>query len=151
MEKAPAEFFERITGLLPMHIAFMSNAQVVKTLEVLVRRDLGSERLFLHYIYMRIERNALKFNTDEFVRCVRALADKGYGNDTQFWEEYMLKFCFVRSKPAGQERFFTPKNAKAVWDVLMYLQLKCPDINVEAPLKQVEKWMPAPKMLLNEE
>lgn len=59
MQKAPAEFFERITGLLPMHIAFMSNEQVLKTLDVLVKKDLGSERLFLHYIFMRIERSVL--------------------------------------------------------------------------------------------
>lgn len=82
MQKAPAEFFERITGLLPMHIAFMDNSHLLKTLEVLVKRDLGSERLFLHYIYMRIERNVLKFTVDEYVRCIRALADKGYGNDS---------------------------------------------------------------------
>lgn len=78
MQKAPLEFFERITGLLPMHIAFMNNDQVLRTLEVLVKKEMGSERLFLHYMYMRIERNVLKFTVDQYCRCVRALADKGY-------------------------------------------------------------------------
>ena len=44
-----------------MHINFMNNSELVRTLEVLVKKDLGSDRLFLHYIYMRIERNVLQF------------------------------------------------------------------------------------------
>jgi hypothetical protein len=142
MQKAPAEFFERVVGLLPMHIAFMNNANLLKTLEVLVKRNLGSERLFLHYIYMRIERNDLKFSTEEYVRTIRALADKGYSEDRQFWEEFMFKYCFEKAKPKGAERFFTPSEAKEVWDTLMYLQLKCPDLQMETTLKQVEKFMP---------
>lgn len=81
LRKAPEEFFERITALLPMHINFMDNAQLVRTLEVLVSKGLGSERLFVHYIYMRIERKVLSFSTDEYCRCLRALADKGYTDD----------------------------------------------------------------------
>jgi hypothetical protein len=81
MKKAPEEFFERITALLPMHINFMDNAELVRTLEVLVSKGLGSERLFLHYIYMRIERNILSFSVDEYCRCIRALADKGFVED----------------------------------------------------------------------
>lgn len=42
----------------------------------------------------------------------------------------MFKFCFERAKPKGSERFLHPEQAKLVWDTLMYLQLKCPDINV---------------------
>ena len=85
LRKAPEEFFERITALLPMHINFMDNAQLVRTLEVLVNKGLGSDRLFLHYIYMRIERNVLSFTTDEYCKCIRALADKGFMEDRQFW------------------------------------------------------------------
>ena len=64
LAKSGPDFFERIVGLLPMQISFLNNEELVRTLEVLVRRQLGSERLFLHYIFLKIERNVLKFNTD---------------------------------------------------------------------------------------
>lgn len=64
LQKAQPEFFERITGLLPMHIAFLNDEQLLRVLEVLVKKELGSERLFLHYIYLKIERNVLKFSVD---------------------------------------------------------------------------------------
>ena len=50
--------------MLPMHVPRMNNRDLVRTLEVLVARNLGGQRLFDHYIYMKIERNVLKFNTD---------------------------------------------------------------------------------------
>jgi len=81
LQKAPAEFFERIVAILPMHIGFLSNKELVRTLEVLVKRELGSDRLFQNYIYMRIERKVLQFSIKEYCRCVRALADKGHGDD----------------------------------------------------------------------
>ena len=81
LQKAPVEFFERIVAILPMHIGFLSNKELVRTLEVLVKRELGSDRLFQNYIYMRIERKVLQFSIKEYCRCVRALADKGHGDD----------------------------------------------------------------------
>ena len=46
LQKAPEEFFERIVSILPMHVGFLSNSELVRTLEVLVQKELGSERLF---------------------------------------------------------------------------------------------------------
>lgn len=57
--KAKPEFFERIVSFLPMHVPALNNEQLVRTLEVLVRRELGSDRLFLHYIYLKLERGVL--------------------------------------------------------------------------------------------
>ncbi len=64
-----------------MHVPFLNNEQLVQTLEVLVSRELGAERLFMNYIYLKIERNILKFSVDQFCRSVRALADKGFSED----------------------------------------------------------------------
>ena len=38
LAKSSPEFFERIVGLLPMQISFLNNEELVRTLEVLVRR-----------------------------------------------------------------------------------------------------------------
>lgn len=64
LAKAKPEFFERITGLLPMHVGFLNDEELLRTLEVLVKKELGSERLFLHYIFLKIERNVLKYTVD---------------------------------------------------------------------------------------
>ena len=49
---------------------------MVRSLEVLVRRGLGAERLFRDYLILRIERNLLNFTVDHYRRVVMALADK---------------------------------------------------------------------------
>ena len=47
-----------------MHIPFMSNEDLIVTFEVLVRRNLGGERLFMNYMYLKLERNVMKFNVN---------------------------------------------------------------------------------------
>ena len=64
MEKAKPEFFERITSFLPLHVNVMNNENIVRTLEVLTKRSLGSERLFLHYLYLKIEKSILSYSVD---------------------------------------------------------------------------------------
>ena len=125
-----------------MHIPFLNNEQLVQTLEVLISRELGSERLFLNYLYLKVERNVLKFSVDQYCRTVRALADKGFSNDSVFWHNFAFKFVYENYKPKGTEREFTSEEAKRVWDTLIYLKLKCPEIDLKDTLKQVEKFMP---------
>jgi len=57
---------------------------------------------------------------------VRALADKGFVEDSVFWNDFMFKFVYQVAKPVGWERKFTPEEAKRVWDTIIYLKLKCP-------------------------
>jgi hypothetical protein len=125
-----------------MHIAFLNNEQLLRTLNVLVKKELGSERLFLHYIYLKIERNVLKFSVEQYCRCVRILADKGYSNDNTFWHEHMFKYVSEVAKPKGVAREFTADEAKEVWDSLIYLKFKCPDVDLKDTLKKVEIFMP---------
>ena len=137
----PRHFFERVVGLLPMHVPRMTNQDLISTLEVLVQREMGGERLFNHYIYMKIERNVLKFNTEQYCRTVRALADRQFVEDSVFWDDYVLKY--VSHDKSGQEgaRVFTYRQAKRVWDSLVYLQIRCPTIELKNALKHVEKWL----------
>ena len=69
-------FFEKIVSLLPMHVPSLDSKNLINVVEVLVRRNLGSERLFLNYIYLQIERRVLKYPVDLYCRMVRAIADK---------------------------------------------------------------------------
>ena len=99
----------------------MTNADLISTLEVLVKKNMGGERLFNHYIYMKIERNVLKFTPSQYCRTVRALADKQFVEDQVFWEDYVFKY--VSHDKSGREgmRKFDYYQAKQVWDSLVYL------------------------------
>ena len=142
LEKCKPEFFERIVGLLPMHINHLNHEQLVQVLEVLVRRELGADRLFLNYIYLKTERNVLQLSVDQYCRTVRALADKGFTEDSVFWHDFMFKYASEKGKPKGAIREFTPVDAKQVWDTLVYLKLRNPEIDLRNTLQQVERWMP---------
>lgn len=106
----------------------MTNRDIVRTLEVLVHRNLGGERLFDHYIYLKIERNILKFTTEEYCRTIRALAEKRYVEDTVFWEDYVFKYATKDLKGREGNRRFTFNQAKKVWDCLAYLKIRCPEL-----------------------
>ena len=137
----PENFFERVVSLLPMHVPKMTNQDLVRTLEVLVARNLGGQRLFDHYIYMKIERNVLKFNIDLYCRTVRALADKQFVEDQVFWEDYVFKYATHDRNGNEGKRVFTFDEAKKVWDSLVYLKLRCPTIDLKDTLKNVEVWL----------
>mmetsp|Transcript_1778 Transcript_1778/g.1216 ORF Transcript_1778/g.1216 Transcript_1778/m.1216 type:complete len:140 (+) Transcript_1778:585-1004(+) len=106
MQKASIEFFERIAGILPMHVPHLTNNELIRALEVLVKRDIGSERLFLHYIFLKIEKNVLKFSTDLYCRMIRAIADKNFVEDSIFWNEFVFKYVSVL-KDGRTERVFS--------------------------------------------
>lgn len=99
----------------------MTNKDLIDTLEVLVKKNLGGERLFNHYIYMKIERNVLKFTTDQYCRTVRALADKHFVEDSVFWDDYVFKYVTHDKSGLADTRVFTYNQAKKVWDSLVYL------------------------------
>ena len=134
-------FFERIVALLPMHIPFLNASELIRTLEVLVRRNLGSERLFNNYIYLRIERNVLKYSVRNYCRMIRAIADKQFTEDPVFWNDYVFKYIKVGRNGVEGNRKFTPTEAKHVWEAIIYLKLRCPQINLRDTLSHVEKWM----------
>jgi len=54
--RASSVFFERIVAILPMYITNFNHRQLLRTFEVLVKKGLGSDRLFNSYIYLQIER-----------------------------------------------------------------------------------------------
>ena len=140
-EGIPDNFFARVTGMLPMHVPSMTNKDLLTTLEVLVQRNLGGERLFNNYIYLKIEKNVLKFDHDQYCRTIRILADKQYVEDSVFWDEYMFKYLTHDKNGHEGKRELTFNQAKKIWDSLVYLKIRCPTIDLKDSLKNVEKWL----------
>jgi len=133
-------FFERLTGLLPMYVKEMTNPQLIRSLEVCVARNLGSQRLYDHYFYDTIEKTVLQYNFEIYSRMVRALAQKQFAEDYVFWEKYVFKYVYFDPRKQS-ERSFTPQEAKKLWDTMVFLKLKCPTIDIKDVLSQLEKYM----------
>jgi len=133
-------FFERIVGLLPMFIQGMNNQQVIRTLEVLVKRNIGSERLFDHYILASIEKHVLQYPVNLYSRLIRVMADKAFVEDFVFWDKFAFRYVYDDPRQ-GFERTFTHDEAKQLWDSFVYLKLKCPQIYIKDPLIQLEKFI----------
>lgn len=118
----------------------------MRVLEVLTKRQLGSERLFLHYLYLKIERTVLSFTIDQYCRTVRALADRQFVEDSVFWHDYIFQFVYFKgTMKKKREREFTPEEAKQIWDTHVYLKLRCNSIDLRSTLIQLEKFMPTPQ------
>lgn len=76
LKKTDETYFERITGIIPIHIKNLSKESVTRVLEILVKKDLGSERIYRDYLLLTVEKNIMKFSVNQYCRILRALADK---------------------------------------------------------------------------
>jgi hypothetical protein len=129
LRKANDAYFERITGIIPIHIKNLSRESVTRILEILVKRNLGSERLYRDYLLLAIEKNIMRYNTTQYSRIVRALADKHYVEDSIFWNQFIFKYVHEDNKK--QPKVFTAEQARQIWDALVYLKLRCPTLDVQ--------------------
>lgn len=146
LRKAETDFFERVAGILPMHIKHLSKDHLIRTLEVCVKRSIGSDRMYRDYLLLKIEKNIHKLSVDQFVRMLRSLADKQYVEDNVFWNEYAFRYIHISSEKSlsGQKdipRTFTEEEARKLWDALIYLKLKCPSLDVKSHIAYVESFM----------
>ena len=142
IHKADEIFFERIIGLLPMHVKEMNNHQVIRCLEVMVDKNIGSQRLFDHYILYMIEKHVLRYPVNLYSRMIRVMADKGFVEDYVFWDKFAFRYVYVDPLNEG-DRVFTHDEAKKLWDSFVYLKLKCPTIDIKGVILQLEKFIEA--------
>lgn len=64
LRKVDDIYFERITGIIPIHIKSLSKEHITRVLEILVKKNLGSERIYRDYLLLTVEKNIMKFNID---------------------------------------------------------------------------------------
>lgn len=105
-------------------------------------RNLGSQRLFDHYVLFMIEKYVLRYKVPIYSRMIRVMADRQFVEDYVFWDKYAFKYVYTDpKKPEGRE--FTHEEAKILWDSFVYLKLKCPTIDIRDVLMQLERFIDA--------
>jgi hypothetical protein len=79
----------------------------------------------------------LRFSVNQYVRLLMVIADKQYVEDPVFWNDYMWNYVKVKNDKEQLE----PEDAKAIWEALVYLKLKCPAIDTLEVQEIVEQVM----------
>ena len=64
LRKTDDSYFERITGIIPIHIKGLNKESITRVLEILVKKNLGSERIYRDYLLLTVEKNIMKFNVN---------------------------------------------------------------------------------------
>ena len=77
-----------------MHVKDLNKKEIIRCLEVMVKRNIGSKRLFDHYILMMIEKHIMKYDVPLYSRLIRALADKGFTEDFVFWDKFAFAWIY---------------------------------------------------------
>lgn len=129
---------------MPQFVKSMKTHEVIRTLEICVKRNVGSQRLFDHYILDMIEKHLLKYDVPLYSRMIRAMADKGFVEDYVFWDKFAFKYVEHDPKSGGP-RQFTEEEAQNLWNSFVYLKIKCPTLDIKDVLSVLEKFMPKEK------
>ena len=129
-ERCDNAFLKRIVTILPIHIKKLTISQLVRVSEVCSQRNLGDKRLYKEFLFFYVEKLIKGFNIDQYVRILRVLGDIKYTDDLIFWNDFVFPRIYM--KPLNQ------KEAKKVWDALIALKVKCPELNCTIPIDYVE-------------
>lgn len=140
-DKAPDVFFERVIGILPIHVKEMNQYQIIRVLEVMNNRNIGSQRLFENYILHMIEKQIFKYDLQTFIRMIKAMAERQYVEDFIFWDKFGFKYVFYDPTSEDEVRKLSHDEAKMLWDTFVFVKFKCPTLDIKEVLTQLEKFL----------
>lgn len=124
-----------------MHVKDLNKVEIIRCLEVMVSRNIGSTRLFDHYILMMIEKHMMKYDVPLYSRLIRALADKGFTEDFVFWDKFAFAWIYEDPSEVDNQRRFTRDQAKHLWNTFVLLKVKCPVIDIRDVLEHLETFI----------
>ena len=130
LQKCDDLFFERIVGILPMFVPQMNRGQIVRSLEVITKKELGSQRLFDNYLLMMVEKQILSYSVNQYIRVVQTMADRNFIEDFVFWDRFAFRYIFDDPNALGGRRSFEPEEARAIWDAYVYVRIRCPSLDI---------------------
>lgn len=67
----------------------------------MTKRNIGSERLFDHYVLSMIEKHVVKYDVSLYSRMLRAMADRGFVEDYIFWDKFAFRYIFIDPRNDG--------------------------------------------------
>ena len=113
-----------------LEIKNMSSEHLLRVLEGCSQRNLGDKRLYKEYLYFYIERKVKNFSLDQYIRVLKVLGDRRYTEDVIFWTDFVF--------PRIYKDEMNQSEAKLVWEALLALKVKCPELNMDVPMDYIE-------------
>ena len=129
-ERCNNAFLQRIVTIMPIHVKKLTISQLVRVCEVWSQRNLGDKRLYKEFLFFYIEKNIKGLNIDQYVRILRVLGDRRYTDDLIFWNDFVFPKIYLKA--------LNQKEAKKIWDALIALKVKCPELNWSIPIEYIE-------------
>lgn len=98
-----------------------------------MQKKLGDDRFYKEFLFFYAEKKIHSFTLDLYVRLLKLLGSKRYTSDFIFWNNYV--FPKIYTDPLNY------KEAHQIWEALIALKLKCPELNCDVPIKYIESLM----------
>lgn len=57
-------FFERMIGILPIQVKHLGMEHIIRCIEVMVKKEIGSERLLRDYLLLKVEKRLYELTTN---------------------------------------------------------------------------------------
>ena len=95
----PINFFERVVSMLPMHVPYMTNKDLVTTLEVMVKRNLGQQEMMAGLLELskRDKKKEHDWNINPITaKCVQIYTEKVRGYNSKRTIQGILMLHMLR-------------------------------------------------------
>ena len=83
MYKNESIHLEQIVAILPLHVPKLTPSELVRTIEVLTHRGLGSDNLYNNYLYLQVERKIYQINGNDYCKLLRCLVHRQFFEDAR--------------------------------------------------------------------
>jgi hypothetical protein len=129
-ERADGEFLQRIVTIFPQYVKNLDLNRLIKVCEVCVKQNLGDDRLYSNFLFFYIEKKIASVKIPQYLKILKVLGDKRYTEDIIFWNNFI--FPWIYTKPRNQSE------AQHLWEALIALKVKCPELSCEIPINYIE-------------
>lgn len=129
-ERADGDFLQRIVTIFPQHVKSLDLERLIKVSEICVKKNLGDDRLYSNFLFFYIEKRIISVKFQQYLRILKVLGDKRYTDDIIFWNNFI--FPWIYTKPRNQSE------AQQLWESLIALKVKCPELSCEIPINYIE-------------
>lgn len=128
--RANKDFLNKLLTIIPIHVEHLKDEELLKLMQVCISQDLVNERLFLYFIYPRLEKRAQRLNLKNYLYTLQLLSELHYQEDTAFWSEYILPCIFNYD--------YSSEEASKLWHALLKVKVDCPNVDVSKFLILIE-------------
>jgi hypothetical protein len=129
-KRANKDFINKLLTIIPIHVEHLKDEELIKLMEVCINQNMVNERLFLYFIYPRIENRANRMNFKNYIKTLKLVSELHYQDDLDFWSESILPCVFNYE--------YSQKHAIELWQTLLQIKINCSSVDLSKYLILLE-------------